>query len=271
VESIIETEPKHRVRVGIVAKYMGMEDTYKSVFEAIQSAAWAHKTVVDLVWIDAEKLESEDGTLELKDLDGIIVPGGFGSRGVEGKILAADYAMRANVPYLGLCLGMQVAVIALARQVLKTKDANTTEVNESTKHPVIHLMEQQRDVAVKGGTMRLGNYPCVLAKGTHSRRVYGTGRVQERHRHRYEFNNAYRKQLEAAGLVLAGLSPDKELVEIIELKDHPYFVASQFHPEFTSWPTSPQPLFSGFIEAIINRQLTQLRPVEPLTGVRKDL
>jgi CTP synthase len=239
--------PDHRtLRVGVVAKYMGNEDTYLCVFEAVKAAGWANHISPEICWIDAEKVEQDPSLLE--GYDGLIVPGGFGSRGVEGKIAAATYAMKHHVPYLGLCYGLHMAVIALARQS-GMKGANTTEVDEKTPYPVIALMDDQKDVQDKGGTMRLGNYPCVITKGTKVAAAYGEKQILERHRHRWEVNNDYRAQLEAAGLVIAGLSPDKRLVEIIEIAGHPYFVASQFHPEFKSRPSRPHPLFNGFIKA----------------------
>ncbi len=251
---VIKQPDRPVVRIGVVAKYMHHEDTYTSVFEAIKAAAWANNLRAEIVWIDAEKLEDDRNPVVLRDIDGMIVPGGFGLRGVEGKIAAAGYAMEHDLPYLGLCLGLQVAVVALARWALKTNEANSTEMDPAVKHPVIALMADQTEVVDKGGTMRLGNYPCVLAKGSISAKAYGTNHIQERHRHRYEFNNAYRKPLTNAGLVLAGLSPDKHLVEIIELANHPFFVASQFHPEFKSRPNRPHPLFHAFIQATAARK-----------------
>lgn len=239
-----------RVKVAIVAKYMSNEDTYMSVFEALRSAGWDKKYQIDITWIEAEELDSENIKDRLNSFDGIVVPGGFGSRGLEGKILAARYCMDNKVPYLGLCLGMQMAVVAFARKFIH-EDSNTVEVSQETANPVIHLMHDQRTITAKGGTMRLGDYPCVLDKNTKTYQLYGTENITERHRHRYEFNNAYREQLQAAGLVLAGLSPDGNLVEIIEASDHPFFIASQFHPEFRSRPDRPHPLFSGFVAASI--------------------
>ena len=247
--------PDHRtLKIGVVAKYMENEDTYMCVFEAIKSAGWANRIQPEICWIDAEKIEANPELLT--GYDGLIVPGGFGSRGVEGKIAAGRYAMDHNIPYLGLCLGMQTAVIALARKA-GLEDANTTEVDPLSPHPVIDIMANQKDVTDKGGTMRLGNYPCVLAKNTHSAKAYNLKQIQERHRHRYEFNNAYRERLSAAGLVIAGQSPDKKLVEIIEISGHPYFVASQFHPEFKSRPSRPHPLFDGFIKAASHEHTIQ--------------
>ncbi len=239
--------PDHRsLRIAVVAKYMENEDTYLCVFEAIKAAGWANKVRPEICWVDAEKLESGEATLE--GYDGIVVPGGFGKRGVEGKIKAGLFAIQHKVPYLGLCLGMQTAVIAVARRA-GMAGANSTEIDPDTKFPVIDIMADQVNIADKGGTMRLGDYPCNLAAGTLSAKAYGKLKIVERHRHRYEFNNEYRTQLEAAGLKLAGLSPDKRLVEVIEVKGHPYFVASQFHPEFKSRPYRPHPLFDGFIQA----------------------
>ncbi len=241
--------PDHKaLRIGVVAKYMENEDTYLCVFEAIKAAGWANRIQPEICWIDAEKIEADPSLLE--GYDGLVVPGGFGSRGVEGKIMAGRYAMDNNVPYLGLCLGMQTAVIAVARKA-GLDGANTTEVDPDAKHPVIDIMADQKDVTNKGGTMRLGNYPCVLTKGTHSAKAYDAKQIDERHRHRYEFNNAYRDQLTAAGLIIAGLSPNKKLVEIIEIADHPFFVASQFHPEFKSRPPRPHQHFDGFIKATV--------------------
>jgi CTP synthase len=246
----IKHPDRQKVKVGVVAKYMDHADTYMSVFEAIKAAAWANKVTAEIVWINAEKLAGEDVPDLLDDLDGLIVPGGFGPRGMEGKIAAANYAIDNAKPYLGLCLGMQAAVIAVARRALK-QDANSTEMDPSTKNPVIDLMEHQRGISTKGGTMRLGNYPCVIDKKSFSYKLYKSARVNERHRHRYEFNNDYRETLTKAGLRLAGLSPDKKLVELIELEEHPFFIASQYHPEYKSRPAHPHPLFDGFIKASV--------------------
>jgi CTP synthase len=246
---VIQEQDRPEVKIGVAAKYMNHEDTYTSVFEAVKAAAWANGVHAKIVWIDCEKVEQE-GTAALKGIDGVIVPGGFGPRGVEGKIAVGDYAIKHKLPYLGLCLGMQTGVIALARQTLGTKDVNSTEMDGETKHPVISLMADQETVTDMGGTMRLGDYPCVLTEGTISQEAYGQNQINERHRHRYEFNNAYREQLTAAGLVLAGLSPDSRLVELIELADHPFFVASQFHPEFKSRPNRPHPLFNAFMQVV---------------------
>lgn len=254
VVNTILAVPTNKVRVGIVAKYLDNEDTYFSVMEALKSAAWHNKVGIEYVWIDAEDLDKPNANVAkaLKKLDGIVVPGGFGSRGVEGKIKAAQYALKNDLPYLGLCLGLQVAVIAAARNG-GLEDANTIEINPDTSHPVIATMEDQKGKENTGGTMRLGNYPCVLAKNSKSAKLYNQKEVQERHRHRYECNNSYRDQYENWGIKVAGTSPDNNLVEIIEGVDHKYFVASQFHPEFTSRPNRPQPLFDGFIATLARK------------------
>jgi CTP synthase len=247
----VKDKTKPEVKIGVVAKYMHHEDTYTSVFEAAKAAAWAEDLQAKLVWIDAEKITAGNVTKVIGDVDGIIVPGGFGSRGVEGKIMAADYAMRNNLPYLGLCLGMQVAVIAKLRDALSGgMSVNTTEIDEKAKHPVIALMDEQAHVVAKGGTMRLGDYDCVLAKDSLCAKLYGDTKVVERHRHRYEVNNEYRDQLVAAGMNIVGTSPDGKLVEMIEVPDHKYFVATQAHPEFKSRPNRAHPLFVGLIQAI---------------------
>jgi len=240
--------PDHStLKIGVVAKYMDNEDTYLSVFEAIKAAGWANRIRPEICWIEAESLENGDTSL-LEGYDGLVVPGGFGSRGVEGKIAAGEYAMSSKVPYLGLCLGMQTAVIALARRT-GLKGANSTEMDPKTPHPVINIMEHQKKVTEKGGTMRLGDYPCVLDPDSLSAQAYGEKTILERHRHRFEFNNDYRERLQKAGLRLAGLSPDRKLVEVIEIDGHPFFAASQFHPEFKSRPNRPHPLFNAFIQA----------------------
>jgi CTP synthase len=241
--------PQHRVRVGVVGKYIGLQDAYKSVYEAIIHGGVANDCGVEIVQVDAEEIEKDGAEKILKGLGGILVPGGFGERGIEGKIKAAQYARENKIPYLGLCLGMQIATIEFARNVLKLEKAHSTEFDLATPHPVIALLDAQKKVTKKGGTMRLGAQPAQLALGTKAAALYGSFVVNERHRHRYEFNNAYREKFEKAGFVFSGLSPDGKLVEIIELKDHPFFVASQFHPEFLSKPHQPHPLFKGFIAA----------------------
>ena len=245
------TKPKRECTIALVGKYISIRDAYKSVHEALQHAGMANDARVKVVPIEAEELEK--GAAKLTGVDGILVPGGFGSRGVEGKIAAIRYAREKKIPFLGICLGMQCTVIEYARDVLGWKDANSTEFNEKTAHPVIDLMEEQRGVTQKGGTMRLGAYPCVLAKGSLAAKLYGQGEISERHRHRYEFANATEAQqaIETAGLKATGLSPDGKLVEIVELPGHPYFIASQFHPEFKSRPTTPHPLFNGLVKAAL--------------------
>ena len=258
-EKLVELikHPDHQaIKIGVVAKYMDNEDTYMSVFEAIKAAGWSNHVRPEIHWIDAEKLETDDSAILLSGYDGLVVPGGFGARGVEGKIRAADYAMEHGIPYLGLCLGMQAAVIAFARRQGLT-GANSTEMNETTPHPVIDLMEHQRGITDKGGTMRLGDYPCHLKARTKAAKAYGEKKIKERHRHRYEFNNAYRDRLGKAGLEFAGLSPDGQLVEIIELPGHPFLMASQFHPELKSRPSRPHPMFNAFIKAALKTHLGQ--------------
>ncbi|HXR47590.1 MAG TPA: CTP synthase [Candidatus Limnocylindrales bacterium] len=241
--------PQHRVRVGVVGKYIGLQDAYKSVYEAIIHGGVGNDCGVEIVQVDSEEIEKNGAEKMLKGLGGILVPGGFGERGIEGKILAAQYARENKIPYLGLCLGMQIATIEFARNVLKLAKAHSTEFEPNTPHPVIAMLDEQKRVTKKGGTMRLGAQPCQLALGTRAAQLYGSFVVNERHRHRYEFNNAYRDKFEKAGFVFSGLSPDGKLVEIIELANHPFFVASQFHPEFLSKPHQPHPLFKGFIAA----------------------
>jgi len=242
-------QEKRRLPIALVGKYVELHDAYISVVEALHHAGLEQSIDIDIRWVSAEEVEREGAARLLAGVYGILVPGGFGERGIEGKIAAADYARVHGIPYLGLCLGMQCATIAFARHVLGTHDVNSTEFNPQTAHPVIDLMPDQRDITEKGGTMRLGLYPCDLIPGTRAHAAYGCNRVEERHRHRFEFNNRYRAILEAAGLVISGVSPDKRLVEIIELRDHPWYVASQFHPEFQSRPGKPHPLFRGFVAA----------------------
>jgi CTP synthase len=219
------------------------------VREALKHAALSAGVEVEIEWVHSADLEKDKGWDIVQSVDGVVVPGGFGSRGTEGKIMAARYARERKVPYLGLCLGMQLMCIEFARNVLNHEDANSTEFDRSTEHPVIDLMLEQRAISDLGGTMRLGLYPCVLQPGTKAAEAYGVPQVDERHRHRFELNNAYREQFEKAGMVFSGMSPDGKLVEIAELKDHPYMVASQFHPEFLSRPNRPHPLFVGFMKA----------------------
>ncbi|MBT4349793.1 CTP synthase [bacterium] len=247
----IKSNHKKKLSIGLVGKYNQNLDAYLSVVEALKSACYHNNITLDLIWINAVKLEKKDKAefKKLKKVKGIVVPGGFGNRGIEGKIIAARYARKNNKPYLGLCLGMQVATIEFARHVLETKKVNSTEFDPKTKNPVIHILPGHTAEEEKGGTLRLGAYPCVLDKDSKSFKAYGIHKISERHRHRYEFNMDYRDVLEKAGMRFAGLSPDKRLVEIVELKDHPFFVASQFHPEFKSRPLRPHPLFVDFIKA----------------------
>ncbi len=241
---------KPAVKVALVGKYVELHDAYMSVREALKHAALALGLEVDIAWVHSAELEKGRGWETVQSADGIVVPGGFGSRGIEGKIQAARYARQEKVPYLGLCLGMQLMVIELARQVLGDEEANSTEFDRSTPHSVIDLMPDQRDIADMGGTMRLGLYPCELQPGTHAQRAYQQSLIYERHRHRFEFNNAYREKLHAGGMRFSGLSPDGRLVEIAEMVDHPYMLGTQFHPEFLSRPNRPHPLFIAFLEAV---------------------
>jgi CTP synthase len=240
--------PKEPVTIGLVGKYVGLRDAYYSVREALCHAALAHNRGVKIEWLDSEQLNGMAGD-KLGQVQGIIVPGGFGQRGIEGMIKAAKFAREREIPYLGLCLGMQIMVIELGRHVFHTDKVNSTEFDASSAYPVIDLLPEQHGVEQKGGTMRLGTYPCHLVPGTIAAHAYGTEVVYERHRHRYEFNNHFRQPLEEAGLVPSGLSPNGRLVEITELRDHPWMLACQFHPEFKSRPDSPHPLFLGFIGA----------------------
>src|SRR5436190_3956607 len=241
--------PQHRVRIGVVGKYIELQDAYKSVYEAIIHGGIANDCGVEIVKVDAEDIERDGAEKYLKGLGGILVPGGFGERGIEGKILAAKYARENKVPYLGLCLGMQIATIEFARNVLKLEKAHSTEFDPKSPHPVIALQEEQKLVTKKGGTMRLGLQAAQLKPDSKAAKLYGAFVIHERHRHRYEFNNKYREQFEKAGFSLSGTTPDGKLVEVIEIPEHPFFLASQFHPEFQSKPHQPHPLFKGFIAA----------------------
>ena len=243
--------PQHQVRIGVVGKYVGLNDAYKSVFEAIGHGGVANDCGVQIERIDAESIEKSGPETTLKGLSGVLVPGGFGERGSEGKVLATQYARVQKVPFLGLCLGMQIATIEFARNVLGLEGADSMEFQPDTPHPVIALLDEQKNVTNKGGTMRLGAQPCQLVVGSKAAHLYGAFLVNERHRHRYEFNNAYRNQYEQAGFVFSGTSPDGKLVELIELTDHPFYMASQYHPEFQSKPNAPHPLFRGFIAATL--------------------
>lgn len=241
---------KEHVEIALCGKYTELHDAYLSVAEALRHAGAYNDVKVDVRWVNTEVLEQHGPKELLAGVDGILVPGGFGDRGVIGKIIAAQYARENNIPYLGLCYGLQMGVIEFARNVLGLPGAFTTEIDPRCSDPVIDIMPDQRDIVDMGGTMRLGLYPCNLKPGTKAARAYGESVVYERHRHRFEFNNAYRERMEEAGMVLSGLSPDGRLVEIIELRDHPWFVASQFHPELKSRPTRPHPLFKAFVAAV---------------------
>ena len=242
------------VTIGLVGKYVQLHDAYLSVAEALRHAGFFLDAKVSIRWIDSELVTAETVESTLAGLDGILVPGGFGSRGIEGMILAAQYAREKNIPYFGICLGMQVAVIEYARHVLGIADANSGEFAPEGLHKVIDYMPGQSDAVDKGGTLRLGSYPCFIRPGTTMERCYGVGEISERHRHRYEFNNEYREALAAAGLTLSGLSPDGQLVETVELSDRPFYVGVQYHPEFKSRPNKPHPLFKGFVAAALAAQ-----------------
>jgi len=241
------------ILIGLAGKYNELDDAYLSVIEAIKSASFFHKRKAKIVWIDAEKIESRN-RLEWKKLhkvDGVVVPGGFGMRGTEGKILVAQYCREEEVPYLGLCLGAQLMAIEFGRNIAGIKNATSEEFSPKAKNKLVHFLPGQSEKRAKGGTLRLGSWPCKIKKGTHAYKAYGKTQIDERHRHRYEFNNAYKKQLEKHGLIFSGLSPDRELMEIVEIKDHPFMVGSQFHPEFKSRPNRPHPLFRDFIKAAL--------------------
>jgi CTP synthase len=238
------------IKIAIVGKYTNLSDCYLSVVESLHHAAVANNCKIEIKWINSENLKSDTVTSQLNDVDGVLIPGGFGERGVKGKVQAAKYARENNIPYLGLCLGMQIAVIDFAQNVCGLDGAMSLEFDSKTPHPVIHLMDEQEDVVNKGGTMRLGQYPCNIESNTLLHRLYGVDSISERHRHRYEFNDAYKSQFESKGMVFSGVCPDNGLVEVVELTDHPYFIACQFHPEFKSRPLNPHPLFNGFVSAV---------------------
>ncbi len=243
--------PETRCTIAVVGKYIRHQDAYKSIYEALSHAGIAHSCKVDIRRIEAEELETKDPAAILNDVDAILVPGGFGARGVSGKIRAIEYARTHRIPFLGICLGMQCAVIEYARNVLKYQDADSSEFSAATTHPVIDLMDEQKNISDKGGTMRLGAYDCRIVPGTLAAKCYQMDDISERHRHRYEFNGAYRGELEKAGLIVSGVNPQRDLVEIVELKDHPFFIACQFHPEFKSRPQKAHPLFFGLIAAAL--------------------
>jgi CTP synthase len=246
--------PKHEVRIAVVGKYMKHRDAYKSVYEALDHAGIANRTRVLVVRVEAEEVGARGAEALLGGVDGILVPGGFGMRGVEGKIEAIRFARNRRIPFFGICLGMQCAVVEFARDVLGLENANSTEFEQTTDHPVIWLMDEQQSVRERGGTMRLGSWPCQLAPGSLAHEAYGQDLIHERHRHRYELNNAYRKTFAEQGLVATGTSPDGTIVEIMERRDHPWFVSVQFHPEFKSKPTKAHPLFRDFVAAALRNR-----------------
>ncbi len=246
--------PRHCIRIGLVGKYVELKDAYKSILEAIIHGGTVHDCKVKVEMIHSEDIEARDAATLLQNLDGIIVAPGFGERGIEGKIQAITYARVNNIPFLGICLGMQCAVVEFARNVMGLKGAHSKEMNPRTPHPVIDIMEAQKKISSKGGTMRLGAYPCRILEGSKAYAIYKTTLISERHRHRYEFNNKYLKEMETAGLVPSGINPQEDLVEMIELQGHPWFIGIQFHPEYKSTVANPHPLFAGLVEAALNHQ-----------------
>lgn len=251
--------PKQTVKIAMVGKYVELHDSYISVNEALKHGGIATRSAVDINWIDSESLEADGVDLDevFRDVDGILVPGGFGSRGIEGKILACNYARTHKIPYLGICLGMQIAIIEFARNVLGLDGANSAEINPDTRYPVIDILPEKKNLTDLGGTLRLGKYPCVLNPESKSYELYGADEIWERHRHRYEVNNDYREALLSHGMIFAGTSPNNHIVEMIEIPDHPWFVAGQFHPEFKSRPNKPHPLFRGFVTAACEHLLNK--------------
>lgn len=247
-------QPSGEVEIAVIGKYITLQDAYKSIYEALIHGAIANDVKLKIRKVDSEDIENDGADAHLKGVCGVLVPGGFGSRGIEGKIKAIQYARENNIPYLGLCLGMQTAIIEIARNICGMKNANSTEFDKRTKFPVISLLEEQKNVKIKGATMRLGDYGCALKKGSRARGIYKKGKILERHRHRYEFNNKYRAALEKSGAVFSGICQGRDLVEIIELKGHPWFMACQFHPEFKSKPDKAHPLFSDFIKASVKKK-----------------
>ena len=251
--------PKHSITIAVVGKYIELQDAYKSIYESLIHAGAHHDTKVNITRVEAESIEDHGAASAIGEVHGILVPGGFGDRGIEGKILAAQYARESNIPYFGICLGMQIATIEFARNVCGLEDANSTEFNKETKHPVICLQEEQKGVEDMGATMRLGSCESILFAGTRASDLYkGADRIHERHRHRYEFNSDYQDQIQEAGLVISSVSAEEGLVEIIEVPNHPFYLAAQFHPEFRSKPNKPHPLFAGFIKASLDRANAEL-------------
>jgi len=251
VQKIRSIDKNKKIHIAIVGKYVKLEDSYISVMESLYHAGFENQVNIKVHLIDSESITRENVAEKLKDIDGVVVPGGFGNRGIEGKIETIKYVRENKIPFLGICLGMQMAVVEFARNVLGLKDANSAELEETTQNPVIHIMEEQEGVEKKGGTMRLGTYPCVIKEETLASKIYETREISERHRHRYEYNNDYRERLEKAGLKVSGTSPDGLLVEMVEIEDHPYFIASQFHPELKSRPNNPSPLFVALVKACL--------------------
>ena len=249
VENIRSIKEEECVKIAIVGKYVKLEDSYISVVESLQHAGFANKVKVTVEMVDSETIVPENAEAILSKYDGIVVPGGFGDRGIKGMIETIKYARENEVPFLGICLGMQMCVVEYARDVLGYQDVDSAEFNNNTENPVIHIMEDQKNIKKKGGTMRLGSYPCVIKEGSLAHKIYNQIKIEERHRHRFEYNNEYKEELEEAGLICSGVSPDGSLVEIVELPNHPYFIASQFHPELKSRPNRPAPLFVGLINA----------------------
>ena len=256
IEKIRKIDKNNKVKIAIVGKYIKLEDSYISVIESIKHAGFENNVETEIELIDCETITKDTVQEKLDRFDGIIVPGGFGNRGIEGKITTIKYARENKIPFLGICLGMQMAVVEYARDILGLKDANSAEFDEKSKNQVIHIMEEQKGIDKKGGTMRLGAYPCIIKEGTLAQEVYGKTQISERHRHRFEYNNDYKERLEKAGLICSGTSPDGKLVEIVELsqKEHPYFIAGQFHPELKSRPNKPAPLFVGLVKAAKERK-----------------
>nr|WP_276327719.1 CTP synthase [Dehalobacterium formicoaceticum] len=249
--------PKHCITIALVGKYVELQDAYLSVVESLRHAGIFHESKIQVKWIYSADLTPENLDCQFADVDGILVPGGFGDRGIEGKILAVQYAREQQIPFFGICLGMQMAVVEFARSLAGLSAANSSEFDENTSHAVIDLLPEQKGIDAKGGTMRLGAYPCKLIKGSKAYQAYQREEISERHRHRYEFNNEYRELLESKGLKISGLSPDNRLVEIVELTDHPWFVGCQFHPEFKSRPDRPHPLFRDFIKSSLERKISR--------------
>ena len=243
--------PKHKINVALVGKYVSLHDAYISVVEALKHGAVANNAEVEIKWVDSELLSDYNVDNFLSDVDGIIVPGGFGDRGIEGMICAIHYAREHKIPYLGLCLGMQLTIVEFARNVIGLKDAHSHEFSTSTTNPVIHIMPDKEGITNLGGTLRLGSYPCILDENSKALQLYGSKTIEERHRHRYEVNNQYRDVLQEYGMLLSGFSPDGRIVEMIEIPDHPWFIGTQAHPEFKSRPNKPHPLFKGFMAAAL--------------------